>query len=235
MSFEDHFRRMGRRATESLDPMMLTQRLLVCDLQHADELRVLDVGSGEGRLWSRLAPDVRRRLQITGVDADPMWRDPEQRRLFVESIIQGSAPDVLSTIESESFDVVTAYDLIEHMDRSSGYRLLYEMERIARRRCLVFTPNGMVWQPPAPNNPFNAHVSGWYPRDFVDFGWRTVYGCVGLRSNYGPYAMRRHGEPGSPGRWPLRAADVLVRRVPSAAFSFLATTTDLPRWRPAGC
>lgn len=215
--------------------MLLTGRLLSRHFKSGEPLTVLDIGSGEGRLWSRLDINIRSRCEITGLDADPDWREPDRSFHYLDHVVHGFAPDALESIGSGSFDVVTAFDLIEHMDRRSGYHLLYEMERIARERCIVFTPNGFVWQPPAPRNPFNAHVSGWTASDFFDFGWSKVYGCIGIRVNYGPYAMRRRGEPGAIGRLPLRALDVLVQPVPRAAFAILATTTRLPRWRPEGC
>jgi len=58
--------------------------------------------------------------------------------------IQGNVTSDLAAIESKSFDIVIAMDLIEHLPKSDGYKLLYEMERIARKACMIMTPNGFV-------------------------------------------------------------------------------------------
>jgi hypothetical protein len=101
-------------------------------------------------------------------------------------------PDGLVALDSNSYDLVTAFDLIEHLPKYEGYRLLYEIDRIAVNGCsVVFTPSGFLWQPPSSNNSFNAHLSGWSARELKKLGWRKQIGMLGFKIFMGPYAVLR--------------------------------------------
>jgi hypothetical protein len=74
-----------------------------------------------------------------------------------------------------------AFDLIEHLSREDGYKLLYEVDRISAFASLIFTPNGFVWQPPTEKNSFDAHLSGWTPSEFRRMGWSKLKGHGGSK------------------------------------------------------
>ncbi len=82
-----------------------------------------------------------------------------------------------------TFDAAVALDLIEHLDRARGDVLLAEMERVSRRRVIVFTPEGFLAQEARDGNPFQVHRSGWTTPDFARRGYRVtgVNGVKGLR------------------------------------------------------
>lgn len=126
-------------------------------------------------------------------------------------------------MEDRSFDIVTAIDLIEHLATAEGYRLLYEMERVARRKVLVYTPNGFVWQPPSTNNELNAHISGWTVGQLRRFGFTTIKGHVGLRFAVGPYAEPKHKLKGNALRLFNLANFILILIFPQLAFALSAT------------
>jgi len=86
----------------------------------------------------------------------------------------------------QSFDAVVALDVIEHFQREDGFRLLDAMERTARRRVVVYTPNGFVPQA-AGDNPWQEHRSGWTVDDFMTRGY-LVYGIYGRKDLRGEYA-----------------------------------------------
>lgn len=190
------------------------------------QVSLLDIGFGFGLHWGGGSIKVPDRLHIVAMDAieaDVTW--PAKERLV------GFAPHDLLGIPSKSFDYVIAFDVIEHLSRESGYLLLYEMERIARFSSAVFTPNGHVWQPPAPSNPYQAHVSGWTPRDLRQFGWDKVFGARGLKAFYGPFARARF-LPNSRLAASLRAViDRFAVLFPSLSFSFIAVQTVFAKTR----
>lgn len=81
-----------------------------------------------------------------------------------------------SLFSDKSFDTVFILDMIEHIEKSEGYQLIWEAERLASKQIVVFTPygfmpqshtdrldhwgmNGGLWQ---------THRSGWTPEDFGD-------------------------------------------------------------------
>jgi hypothetical protein len=74
-----------------------------------------------------------------------------------------------------SVDSVVALDLIEHMRRAEGERLLKHLVRVARQQAVVFTPLGFYrhsyrsgetdrWG--MKGGRWQTHRSGWTPDDF---------------------------------------------------------------------
>jgi SAM-dependent methyltransferase len=122
--------------------------------------------------------------------------------------------------EPESFDVVLAVDLLEHLSSEDGLALLSTMETIARVRVVVFTPNGFVPQGDVGGNPLQVHHSGWRLSTLRSLGYDAI-GLHGLR-------FLRDEEASI--RWRPRRAWSLVsdltqpiaRRVPSTAYHLLA-------------
>ena len=147
-------------------------------------IRVLDVGGGTGLFWKDILNEF---PEIELTICDPF--DPKPLQDYSHKRIQSGFQEALPRIKSQEFDLVTAIDLLEHLDFSSGYTLLYEMQRISKITSIIYTPNGFVWQPPSRNNPFNAHVSGWTIKKLRDFGFQKVFGHVGLKILFGPYSL----------------------------------------------
>ena len=52
-----------------------------------------------------------------------------------------------------SFECALASDLIEHLTKEDGKKLIAVMESVASRRVIIFTPNGFVPQPAHYYNP----------------------------------------------------------------------------------
>lgn len=196
-------------------------------LTETGSINILDIGSGSGSYW-RLTPIwnelLKTNSKLTLMDATAVsekWPNGEQ--VQIQRVI-GIAPAELKFFGDDSFDLVVAFDLIEHMEKSTGYQLLYEIDRITRKSSLVFTPNGFVWQPPSINNPFNAHVSGWTPRELHQMGWVEIRGHVGPKNLIGPYGIPKW-QPNGRVRLKLRSLLMhLVYRLPWAAFSFTAVS-----------
>jgi len=78
----------------------------------------------------------------------------------------------------ESFDAVIMMDLLEHLDPADGTALLSKVERIARRKVMVFTPNGFVRQHEYDCNPLQVHRSSWSVDSFRRRGYE-IYGMEG--------------------------------------------------------
>jgi len=81
----------------------------------------------------------------------------------------------------KSFEAVVALDLIEHLNKEDGYNLLSDMEKLAIKKSIIFTPNGFIAQ--SGNSTFDLHRSGWTSEEFKKLGYK-VYGM------YGPKSMR---------------------------------------------
>lgn len=92
-------------------------------------------------------------------------------------ILTGMAQETLKAIPDESFDSVFLIDVIEHLEKEDGVQLLKEMERIACRQVLLFTPLGFMPQHYEVGDTdawglngteYQEHKSGWEPEDFDD-------------------------------------------------------------------
>jgi hypothetical protein len=83
-------------------------------------------------------------------------------------------------------DAVVSFDVIEHFSKDDGLRMLDAMERMARQRVIVMTPNGFVRQP-ADENPWQEHKSGWSVQEFRERGYE-VFGVYGNKAYRGECA-----------------------------------------------
>jgi hypothetical protein len=72
-----------------------------------------------------------------------------------------------------SVDAVLALDVVEHLPKEDGWALIHSMERWARRKVILSTPNGFVPQPPDEKNAHQEHLSGWLPEEFTARGYRV--------------------------------------------------------------
>jgi hypothetical protein len=194
-------------------------------------IRVLDIGAGPAKYWNdKVLLDFfcKRKVEITLFDATEESGLASPSELISVSKIVGIAPNDLDTFGDSEFDLVIALDLIEHLTKEDGYSLLYQLDRLALKSSLIFTPNGFVWQPPSLNNPFNAHISAWKPRELRQLGWKQQYGNVGFSFFVGPYGLLKYNS---------RVINLLntlalpiVRFFPSLGFSFTAIKRQKNSW-----
>lgn len=177
---------------------------------------VLDVGCGAnsplGRFGVRYAYTV-------GVELFAPALERSRALGIHDDYFAIDALEVGERIQPRSFDAVVAFDLIEHLRKEDGLALLAAMERIACDRVVVFTPNGFLPQAPADGNPYQAHRSGWSPRDFRELGYevRGVHGWRHLRGERASLRWR-------PGRFWGAVSDLtqpFVHRWPALAFHLL--------------
>ncbi len=178
---------------------------------------VLDVGCGNGSPLVRLRERLSR---LGGIDAYPEALAAARSSGAYDVLVEGAVQELDRFFDPDAYDVVAAVDLLEHLDHADGEHLLAAMERVARRRVVVLTPNGFVPQDAVHGNPWQVHRSGWSPRQFRERGY-AVHGVHGLRVLRAEEAQIRFR--------PARAWSVvsdltapLARAVPSLAYHVLA-------------
>lgn len=106
---------------------------------------------------------------------------------------QGEAMTFCGKLEDNSQDVVFLLDVLEHLPKHSGWMMLYEINRIARYGIGVTVPNGFDWQPPSPDNPFQAHISSWSYKDFKLGKMSKILGTHGIKALTSQYATKKYG------------------------------------------
>ncbi|MDO8490199.1 MAG: class I SAM-dependent methyltransferase [bacterium] len=93
--------------------------------------------------------------------------------------------DLVRTFGEKSFDAVVALEIIEHLEKSKGEQFLILLNKIARKKIILSTPNGFLPCTVFPGeNPHQEHLSGWTVDELEREGYRCI-GTVGLKPIYG--------------------------------------------------
>lgn len=144
---------------------------------------VLDVGCGSNSPLVK----VRKHFYSVGVDIHRPSIVVSRRQKIHDEYKIGNVFDINRFFKKQSFDAVVALDLIEHLPKEKGRKLLVKMIKLAKKKVILLTPNGFIQQIPYDGNEFQRHLSGWTIEDFKRFGFR-VYGMRGLKWLRGEYA-----------------------------------------------
>lgn len=144
---------------------------------------VLDVGCGypspiknfSGRFWSVGVDLFLPSLQKSGAD-----------HIHNEYLL-GNILDIDKFFQPDSFDCVLASDVIEHLPKEQGLQLMQKMEAIAKRKVIIFTPNGFLPQSSYDGNKWQEHKSGWEVKEMQKHGYEII-GISGWKSLRGEYA-----------------------------------------------
>jgi len=141
-----------------------------------DRESVLDVGCGESSPLQHLGGT---RYSV-GVDVYPPAVFESRRKGIHTEYVCMDLRNL--SLPSRSFDVVVALDIIEHFDRPDSLIFMERIESIARRKTIVFTPNGFV-NTDTPeilgrhgNNPWRIHQCGWTVEELKARGYK----CRGI-------------------------------------------------------
>jgi hypothetical protein len=183
---------------------------------------VLDVGCG-----------VASPLAALGLDAVTIGLDrclPDLARARAagthDALVCADASSVDRLFAPASIDAVVALDVVEHLERETAVALLGRLERVARRRVVVFTPNGFVPQPATPENPWQEHRTGFSAADMRRLGYR-VRGMHGLWFLFGAFGECRL-RPGALWRRVADATAPALYFLPILAFGLLCTKDVRP-------
>jgi hypothetical protein len=141
----------------------------------------LDIGCGGESPLSQFRP----RITTFGLDAFPEAIDKAKGLNAHDHYITADilSEDPLALLEragGQKFDLVTLYDVIEHLPKNRGYTLLERCEELSSKYVLLQTPNGFLEQGPEFGNEHQRHLSGWFPHDFEGLGYK-VYGTTGTK------------------------------------------------------
>jgi hypothetical protein len=125
--------------------------------------------------------------------------------------IFGDALSALASVPDNSYHVAFALDIIEHLSKEDGYRLIYELNRVSSHGFGLSCPAGFAFQPPSKSNPLQAHISAWEPKEFRRMGFTSIKAYHGLAATTLPYAKKRY--PLSPLTAPFYLLDVAVGKL----------------------
>jgi hypothetical protein len=143
---------------------------------------LLDVGCGRGIIGA-LCRIYRSVDRLVGIEGFESYLEFSQKAGFYDETILRNLSDVPLPFRRQEFEVVTCIEVIEHLEKSAGQKLLDELERIGSR-VIVTTPNILFQQHEYDGNALQRHLSHWRPRDFASRGY-TVFGTGSLNIGYG--------------------------------------------------
>lgn len=170
------------------------------------KMRILDIGSGPcGKLKARRF----RSVDITCLDIFKPYLSVCRGLGF--KIVHGDALKLKSYFKPKSFDVVLLIDVLEHFKKADGKKVLAQVEKIARRQIVIWTPFG--WYPQdydcvdepwkiignlqtKQKNKYQQHLSAWYPKDLKKIGYKcTVLKNYNVDIRIASHKLKNHPTP----------------------------------------
>jgi GT2 family glycosyltransferase/SAM-dependent methyltransferase len=145
---------------------------------------ILDLACGQGKPMEM----IKIRMPIkkaVGVDLfEPYIKEAREKKIHDEYVLK----DIRKIdYKDNSFDVVIASHVLEHMPEKDAWKLLAKMEKIAKKQVIIATPIGEMYHPPVDSNELQLHHCHFYPKDYekrgyktVKYGWRWLLGDEGI-------------------------------------------------------
>lgn len=160
---------------------------------------ILDLGCGYGGLMKAISRDEN--WEVTGIDADSSSLQLARNTLVYKNLIKGDLETVVRGLikKKKKFDVVLMSQVIEHLTKQKGERMLDLIEKLVLKRIVIITPNGFMEQieESLNGNVHQEHLSGWQKEDFTKrgyevkgMGFKPIWSIFGLgRTKYQLFAI----------------------------------------------
>jgi len=182
---------------------------------------LLDIGCGAKTPIKSRTARISDKIHCVGVDSFKSSIIESKRKHLHNEYVLMDVLKISEKFKPKSFDCVVALDLIEHLKKEDGLKLLNVMESIAKKRVIIHTPNGFQPQKEFDNNSGQVHLSGWTPEEMKKRGYKII-GTSGWKPLRGELAGVKF--------WPeyfwIFISDItqfIVRKFPQYAYTMLCT------------
>ena len=130
---------------------------------------VLDVGCGKSMnlRWMGVK-------HSTGIDGYAPDLEEARRLKTHDELILGDVQKLDNYFKPGQFDAVVALDVIEHLTKEDGLHLMRAMEKISRRKAVIFTPSGFSPQHHSKKGDLQEHLSGWEAAEMNQYGYQVI-------------------------------------------------------------
>lgn len=143
---------------------------------------ILDLGCGIGspvRFINR-----HKQFHMVGVEGYKPYFDNCQKIGLYDMVLNEDIRKI--PYKAKTFDIVMALQVLEHLNKPDGEKLLKDMEKIARKQVIVTTDIGKHVQGAVDGNEMQIHRYIWDIKDLQELGFET----------YGTGLMGYEGETG---------------------------------------
>ncbi len=138
---------------------------------------VLDLGCGP----SSPLKNIKNIKYSLGVEIFKPYLDLSKKNKIHNKYLQ---KNILNLDFSENnFDAVILIEVLEHLSKKNGKKILKLADKWAKKKVILTTPNGYFQMGQVDNNPYEEHLSGWTIKELKDRGYK-VNGVSGLKIFY---------------------------------------------------
>jgi hypothetical protein len=180
---------------------------------------VLDVGCGSSSSLRHFGFK-----SLTGIEGYLPDAEKARKNGTHDELLHGDVRFLDKIFQPGQFDACVAMDVIEHLTKEDGMRLIRAMERSASKKVIIFTPSGFLPQGHTENADLQQHLSGWEPAEMKLLGY-TVMGMLGPKSLRGEYHVLRRHPKIFWGMVCILAHFIWARRLPAKAAAILCLKT----------
>ena len=114
-----------------------------------------------------------RHCQLAGLDGFRPDLDTARARGTHDEYFFGDVREAMTLFPDRKFDACIALDVVEHLAKEDGWRMIKAMEQLASKRVVIFTPNGFVPQFGGDGN-LQQHLSGWEVAEMRQAGYQVM-------------------------------------------------------------
>lgn len=157
----------ARTFERTLDFYGLTLRRYKIALSYAKGKKVLDIGSGLGQGPNFLALNGAKK--VLGIDYSKKATDSAQEKFELPNLEFKTLSALKITSLKRKFDVVTAFEVIEHLPKGTYCRFLESVSKILAKNgvFLMSTPNKLVTSPGLKTPLIAYHTKEFTPKEIL--------------------------------------------------------------------
>lgn len=157
-----------------------------------EEILILDLGTEYGHT-GRTVRNAYRNSRVVGVEVHgpTLQACREQEGHNYQLLIESDAIAFLEGWEGPRFNVIVAAEIIEHMHKETGAKLLKLLPTLGDF-VIVTTPIGFLPMGAMYGNPYQIHRSGWDPAELIEADYVAFSVNPGL--NLGVYYYANPGK-----------------------------------------
>lgn len=116
-----------------------------------------------------------------GVEAFKPYLDESKKKKIHTEYVNKKIEEL--DFPDNSFDAVLLIEVLEHIPKTIGEKILKKVEKIAKKKIIITTPNGYFPMGEVDGNSFQKHLSGWSVKEFKNKGYKCR-GLAGLKFFY---------------------------------------------------